>query len=207
VAGDSGPTARGIARALCNPWVLGGASYRRPGASGPVDTVYLGAFRTEDLRRAGGWDPGLLANEDYELCARFRDSGSLVWLEEDVVVAYEARTGLVALAQQYHAFGTAKVEYWRLRRGKPAARQVLAVAGAALALAAAPWAARRPIRLVSICITGAAALAVVDHVADPVEPDPAVRCASVLASALLVASWLSGIATATARVLRRRRRA
>ena len=41
--------AAGIARALRNPWVLGGARYRRPGSQGPADTVYLGVFHRQEL--------------------------------------------------------------------------------------------------------------------------------------------------------------
>ena len=72
--------AAGIERALRNRWLLGNADYRDPAASGPTDTVYLGSFRTAELRRLR-YDEALTANEDFDLCRRIRDAGRRVWLE------------------------------------------------------------------------------------------------------------------------------
>ena len=58
--------ARGIARALQNRWLLGNAPYRDRAASGSVDTVYLGAFRTAEAS-AIRYDERLDANEDFDL--------------------------------------------------------------------------------------------------------------------------------------------
>jgi GT2 family glycosyltransferase len=129
VAGDNTRRARRIARALRNPWLLGGASYRRPGANGPTDTVYLGAFRRADLLAVGGYDEALDANEDFELCQRFRRAGFTVWLEA-CDVDYEARTSLRAVWHQYVAFGRSKVRYWRRTGERPNVRQLVAIAGA-----------------------------------------------------------------------------
>src|SRR4051812_2759794 len=125
VAGDDRRLARGIARALRNPWVLGGAAYRRTGSFGAVDTVYLGAFRRQELDAIGGWDPQLLANEDYDLCQRYPAGGASIGPDPTLTVDYESRSTLAALARQYHAFGQSKSDYWRLRRRRPAARQAV----------------------------------------------------------------------------------
>ncbi|MEZ6196199.1 MAG: hypothetical protein R3F20_10815 [Planctomycetota bacterium] len=51
----------------------GGACFRRPvDRDLEVDTVYLGAWRTETLRAAGGFDESLPRNQDDELAARLR---------------------------------------------------------------------------------------------------------------------------------------
>jgi succinoglycan biosynthesis protein ExoA len=199
VAGDDRRLPRGIARALRNPWVLGGAAYRRTGSCGVVDTVYLGAFRRQELVALGGWDTQLLANEDYDLCQRYRARGASVWLEPNLIVDYESRATLPALARQYHAFGQSKTHYWRLRRRRPAARQVVAIASALAAAGSVPWLLRRPPRALGAAAVAVVALAAVDHAADPAEGDAGVRAGSCLASVLLVVSWLTGIARGAAR--------
>ena len=193
VAGGTGWLPRGVARALRNPWLLGGARYRRPGSAGAVDTVYLGAFRRSDLVTMGGWDERLAANEDYDLCQRYRRSGSTVWLEAGLLVGYEARAGLVAVARQYHAFGRAKVDYWRLRRRGPARRQLLALVGAGVGVALSACWVRGAGRAAAAVAAGLAGVAVIDHVADPAELDPAVRAGAVAASIVVMVSWLSGV--------------
>ncbi len=72
----------GIARALNNRWGMGGSRYRRGAASGPADTVYLGAFRSADLRAAGGWDERYHTNQDFELNRRMARRG-IVWFDAD----------------------------------------------------------------------------------------------------------------------------
>ena len=190
-----GPTmqAAGVARALRNPWLLGGAAYRRPGRSGQVDTVYLGAFRRAEVLALGGYDERLDANEDFELAARYRDAGRIVWLEPGLELAYEARDTVGGVIRQYHAFGRAKVRFWAVRGRRPNARQSTALGLGTLAAAAAVVFARRPRRLAALSGAGALGLAVLDHAADPSEGRLGVRVASVVASGAVVSAWLSGI--------------
>ena len=123
---------RGIARALRNPYVLGGARYRRPGAGGPADTAYLGAFRADELRRLGGYDERLAVNEDFDLCARYRAAGWQVWVEANLAVGYEPRPSHGQLWRQYETFGAAKARYWRVTGARPNGRQLGALIGAAV---------------------------------------------------------------------------
>ena len=134
VAGDSAVQV-GIARALNNRWATGLSRYRRATESGPSDTVYLGAFRTDDLRTAGGWRTDLLVNEDFDLNRRMAQTG-LVWFDADLVVDYVPRDSLPALLRQYLEFGRSKVRYWRATGDRPQPRQ-LALLGAPVAAAAA----------------------------------------------------------------------
>lgn len=170
MSGGDGAVARGIARALANPWALGGASYRRCTASGPVDTVYLGAFRRTELLDLGGYDERLVANEDFELCQRYRQLGLVVWLEPDASVAYESRTTLPAVASQYLAFGRSKVRFWRVTGGRPSTRQLLPVGALVTGLHLLVWAALRPRRLPSVLLAGAGAVLAVDAAGGPGRP-------------------------------------
>ncbi len=199
VSASAGVAARGIARALRNPWLLGGATYRRPGGGGPADTAYLGAFRTPDLRALGGWDERLAANEDFELCARYRAAGAAVWVEPGLEVAYEPRASHRDLWRQYRAFGEAKAQYWRAGHAGPNRRQAVALLGACGAVAAVAVAARRPRRGVAGALGGLAALGLVDHLVDPAEPDLRVRVAACRAYATFLTAWCAGVAHGLAR--------
>jgi cellulose synthase/poly-beta-1,6-N-acetylglucosamine synthase-like glycosyltransferase len=186
VPASRGVFARGIARALRNPWATGGAAYRRVGASGEVDTVYLGVFRRAELLQLGGWDERLDANEDFDLCQRYRAAGQTVWLEEGLVVDYEPRRRLVEVWRQYVAFGRSKVRYWRTTRSRPGKRQVAA-------LVAVPAVLLLSLRFPVVLVIAALGLVALDHVADPRERDLRVRAVSLVAYAPIVGGWTCGV--------------
>ncbi len=133
------PTARavGIARALNNRWSMGGSRYRSASASGASDTVYLGAFRRSDLEAVGGWDdrlehePGL--RPQPAAGASTASSGSTT---PSVRATCRGRRS-ARLWAQYRRFGRAKVRYWRLTGDRPKARQIAALVGLPLVVAAA----------------------------------------------------------------------
>jgi succinoglycan biosynthesis protein ExoA len=200
---SGGATPRGIYRALSNPWALGGAPYRR-GGSGPVDTVYLGVFRRDELVQLGGWDERLDANEDFELCQRYRQRGSTVWLEERVEVSYEARARLGPLGQQYRALGRSKVVYWRLTGAGPNARQSVAVVlGLTVPLGALLIWRRWP----RLAAAGAGALVAAVAAADQVvvggRPRASERFVALTAYLVIWSAWLGGLAEESIRELRR----
>ena len=184
---------RATVRALRNRWLLGNAGYRRPGAAGPVDTVYLGAFRRTELLDLGGYDERLDANEDFELCARYLTAGRTVWLEEDLLVDYEPRVGTGALFTQYREFGESKVTYWRTTRTRPRGRQLLALGLGGAGALALLVSLRRPRRTAALVAGGIVAVAVVDHVADPHELDVRVRARACAASVATTGGWLWGV--------------
>jgi hypothetical protein len=204
VAVDEDVAGRATVRALRNRWLLGNAGYRRPGAAGPVDTVYLGAFRRAELHELGGYDERLAANEDFELCARYRDAGRIVWLEDGLLVDYEPRSGVAGVFDQYRAFGEAKVEFWRATGRRPNARQWIALGAAAGAVLAVLASLRRPRRVVALVATGVVAVVVADHLSDPGERDVRVRARSCATSIATTSGWLAGVLTGLARGVRRR---
>jgi succinoglycan biosynthesis protein ExoA len=113
----------GIARALNNRFAMGWSRYRRSAASGAADTVYLGAFRTDQLRGAGGWSTRFPTNQDFELNRRLSRDG-LVWFDATVRVEYLPRTSRSELYRQYVRFGRWKVRYWRATGDRPRPRQI-----------------------------------------------------------------------------------
>lgn len=192
IAPGRGAIARGIARALRNPWLLGAPAYRRPNRSGPVDTVYLGAWRRDDLVAIGGFDESLDANEDFDVFARVRAAGKQVWLEEGLEVGYLARADLVTLFRQYFAFGRWKVEFWRRTGSRPNARQAAAMGVALVAAAILPSVARCPRRALLAGVGTVGAMAVIDHIADPRGPADE-RPVAVVASGVVLAAWITGL--------------
>jgi hypothetical protein len=196
VARSAHPRDLGIARALNNRWGMGFARYRRAAGSGPADTAYLGVFRTEELRAEGGWDLRFPTNQDFELSRRMAVRG-VVWFESGLAVGYRPRQGFGALARQYHRFGRWKVRYWRLTGDRPRPRQLVLlggppILGAAVLVALAVLPARGRLALLG---AGALAGAAVE-VTGSREPSagPAGPVVSLGASAVVAASWLSGVA-------------
>ncbi|MEW6569358.1 MAG: glycosyltransferase family 2 protein [Chloroflexota bacterium] len=142
-AGGQGWRARAIAAAAGHPLGAGDARYRTRGQAGPADTVPFGAFRRQWLERVGGFDETLLTNEDYELNARLRRAGGIIWLDPRIRSIYYARSGLGALARQYFRYG-----FWKSRmlvrnvdtlRWRQALPPLFVAAGLGLALLGAAW--------------------------------------------------------------------
>jgi len=187
---------RGIERALNNRFVMGGSRYRSRRRSGPADTVYLGAFRTEDLRSVGGWDERMISNQDFELNARLSERGT-VWFDDAIPVVYRPRRTLVALFAQYRRFGRAKVAFWRTTGRSPLPRQwVILVVPAGTAAGLSFWASRghRGRRSAQLVVLGAAGLLAVDAVGSEAAPRCIVdRLTAAVASGLIVTGWLSGV--------------
>lgn len=123
VARDARAVSVGIARALNNRWSMGFSRYRMRTSSGPADTVYLGAFRADQLRALDGWDERLLSNQDFDLNRRMSTTGA-IWFETSMAAGYLPRPALSALWSQYVRFGRAKAFYWRLTGDRPQPRQL-----------------------------------------------------------------------------------
>jgi len=99
------PAAQAHALALNHPLGTGFAAYRRATRPQPSETLYLGAYRTDWLRRVGGWDASLAATEDYELNLRIRHQGGRLLVDPTIRSTYLARASLRELAGQYYRYG------------------------------------------------------------------------------------------------------
>jgi len=136
-AGDSA-----IAHAFRSRFGSGGAASRRADFSGPVDTVYLGAWRRDRIRELGGFDEALVRNQDDELNLRIHRSGGLVWQDSRIVSHYTPRQSYRALARQFHQYGYWKVAVIRKHRLPASARHVVPsafVCSIAVLTIMAPW--------------------------------------------------------------------
>lgn len=188
----TGTMSAAIARALSNRYTTGLSRYRRTQRSGPSDTVWMGTFRTADLRALGGWDPNHGVNEDYELNARFRGAGRTVWFDGELGAGYLPRGDLRSLARQYFSFGLSKGAQWATG-GRPALRQLLLVAVPPLTvgvLAAGIRAGGAP----RTAIAALGAVAAVDHVGAASAPaPPRVRLAAMAATVTFPAAWWIGV--------------
>lgn len=194
----AGTMSAGIARALSNRYTTGLSRYRRTQRSGPADTVWMGAFRTADLRALGGWDPDYGVNEDYELNSRFRAAGRTVWFDGELQAGYLPRGDLRSLAKQYFSFGRSKGAQWAAG-GRPALRQAFLVvvpplAGGALAVGVRAVGAPRA------AIVGIGIVAAVDQVGVSGSAGrPSVRLAAMAATVTFPVAWWVGVVVGWAR--------
>ena len=198
VARDRTALSVGIARALNNRWSMGGSPYRRATRSRPSDTVYLGAFRTQQLKDAGGWDERFPTNQDFELNRRLGGGGT-VWFESSLRSGYLPRSSLVRLWAQYRRFGRAKVRYWRTTGDRPRPRQwaLLCVPPVAavcwiVALVLLPT----PLRLALVALTALGLLAVEVSGADEPPASVAGHLVGVGAVPIVGFGWWYGVVTA-----------
>lgn len=194
---------RGVARAVAAAMNArlghGGAAYRRGGRSGPVDTVYLGAFRADALRTVGGYDERFTTNQDAELNERLRRAGGTVWLDGDLAVTYLPRPTLRALARQFRGYGRGRAMTARRHPGSLGPRQRAAptlVVTLVLSLAAVPWTAV-PLGLVAGGYGAALVVGTLLEGGDGARRLPL----TVAALAVMHLSWGVGFLTAPARPL------
>ena len=168
------PLGRAIALALGSAFGVGGVAFRtRPGHSGFVDTVALGAYRRDVFERVGPFDPEFIRNQDAELSFRITQSGGKIWLDSSLRSVYHSRPSLRTLWRQHFYTGSSKVQilakHGRLpawRHYVPGAFVLAAIASGAAAVifrnaylsltalgpygaalvAASAWASRRELR-------------------------------------------------------------
>lgn len=97
---------KAVAWAYGNFIGLGGGPIHTGGVAGPADTVYLGVFRREDVLEVGGFNELLVRGQDWELNARLRESGKVVWFDPRLTVGYYPRRDILSLARQFVTTGT-----------------------------------------------------------------------------------------------------
>lgn len=137
--GDT-PLTGAAAIALTSPFGMGPSRFRYGTRPGPADTVYLGVFRRSALEAAGGFDPDLARNQDYELNIRLRQAGEVVWFDPRLRVIYRPRSTLRALWKQFFDYGRGKRAVIRRHPRATAARQLAPPLLTAGLLASALWA-------------------------------------------------------------------
>ena len=141
------PRERAIAAAMTSLLAVGPAAFRREGAAGDADTVYLGAFRTETLRTFGGYRhlPSGVA-EDADLAYRIRRAKGRIVLDPAIRSAYRPRSSFRGLWRQFRRYGRGKAEMRYLngrfpswRPWAPSALLLGLVAGIVIGLSGLSW--------------------------------------------------------------------
>jgi len=100
-----GVVGEAIAGVIRHPLGGGPATFRHADIAQVVDTVYLGAWWRTKLIAAGGFDPALHANEDYELHYRLRQQGGEVVFNPAIRSHTVTRSRFFPLAKQYLRYG------------------------------------------------------------------------------------------------------
>ncbi len=134
------PFERAVAAAYNSPVGLGGGSFHLENTpEGPADTVFLGSFRAEALKRVGGFDESLDRAQDWELNYRLRKSGQVVWYTPQLRVTYRPRSSFRSLAKQFFKTGQWRREVVQ-RHPDTASARYLAPPAFVLALSMSPLA-------------------------------------------------------------------
>jgi succinoglycan biosynthesis protein ExoA len=147
-----GPLGDAIAAAMTSRVGAGPARFHVGGRSGWVDTVYLGAYRTEVVRAAGGYAEDVGVNEDAELAIRMARQGG-VWFEPAISSTYTPRSSVRAVAKQFYWYGRSRAATVRRHPSSLSARQL---AAPALVLALASPARRTAMQAYAVILAAGA---------------------------------------------------
>jgi glycosyltransferase involved in cell wall biosynthesis len=104
-AEGTSPFQKAVAWAYRSRVGLGGGSFHVGGQAGPSDSVYLGVFRADFLKKLGGFNEKMLRGQDWELNLRIRQSGQVVWFDPRLEVTYYPRSRLSKLGKQFFDTG------------------------------------------------------------------------------------------------------
>ena len=99
------PFQRAVAWGMTSKAGVGAAAWHTAGVAGPADSAYLGIYRRDAVKQAGGWDESMLRAEDWELNYRIRQNGGLIWFTPRLRVTYRPRRTIRTLASQYWHYG------------------------------------------------------------------------------------------------------
>jgi succinoglycan biosynthesis protein ExoA len=134
-----GRIAASIAAAVTHPLGVG-KGFRTMREAGEVPHHPFAVWRTDDVRRLGGFAPRLVRNQDDEFSMRATRSGMLILLVPEAAVTYRPRERLVGLAAQYFQYGLWKSAVGRryglfpMRSAAPLLPLIGTAAGIAFAL-------------------------------------------------------------------------
>jgi hypothetical protein len=185
-------------RSLRNRWATGLSRYRRGTSTGPSDTVWMGFFRTHDLRALGGWHEDHTLNEDYDLNRRYREEGWLVWFDHTLRSGYLPRRTLGLLGRQHFRFGQSKGRWWA-KGDRPVPRQMALLAAPLVGagLVGLAWRRVGP----AAALLAPAALLGMDAAGRGGRVDTRARLASTAAIAVISGSWWLGVVAGAGREL------
>jgi len=123
----AGETRAGRIHALAINHFLGGggALYRSAKQRRESETLYLGFYSSEWLRRVGGWNEEFAANEDFELNTRIRQHGGRLLVDPKIHISYIVRDTIMGLARQYAQYGAWRTVTWKRHRSAMRMRHLI----------------------------------------------------------------------------------
>lgn len=132
LAEGTGDMQEAVALAMRSPLGMGSERFHVGGEAGPADTVFLGVFRREWLRRVGGYDTAYTRAQDWEMNHRIRGAGGVVWFTPELTVTYRPRASFRDLARQFHTSGQWRRQVVRQHPDSVSARYLAAPVAVAL---------------------------------------------------------------------------
>lgn len=100
---------RVIAASYHSKFALGGGKNHDKEYEGYADTVYLGAFKRQDILSIGLYDERLIRNEDDDLSFRMIKNRMKIYITPEIKSVYYPRSTYKALFKQYFEYGLWKV--------------------------------------------------------------------------------------------------
>ncbi len=89
-----------IAAVISSRVGVGGSSFRVGGESGPAPTVVFGLYKRKELIDIGGFDEGIVLNQDNVCHARLTAAGKILYFDPSITSTYRCRNSLVGLWKQ-----------------------------------------------------------------------------------------------------------
>lgn len=89
-----------IAAVISSRVGVGGSSFRVGGESGPAETVVFGLYKRDDLIDIGGFDEGIVLNQDNVCHARLTAAGKILYFDPSIHSTYRCRSSLIGLWKQ-----------------------------------------------------------------------------------------------------------
>jgi succinoglycan biosynthesis protein ExoA len=200
------PAGRAIAAALGSRFGVGGSLYHYGSTEQPVDHIPFGAYPTELLRRLGGWDERLVANEDFEFDYRLRRSGAVLLFDPRLRISWKSRQTIRSLYQQYRRYGAGKLDVARLHPASLRLRHLVPPLLVPYLATAAVVGARRPRLGGALLAPYAAALSVASIGTARTLEDPASRAYVPAAFLAMHVGWGVGVWRRALQLLRGGRR-
>jgi glycosyltransferase involved in cell wall biosynthesis len=200
------PAGQAIAAALGSKFGVGGSLYHYGTTEQPVDHIPFGAYPTELLRRLGGWDERLEANEDFEFDYRLRRSGAVLLFDPQLRISWKSRQTIRSLYQQYRRYGAGKLDVARLHPTSLRVRHLVPPLLVPYLATAAVVAARRPLLGGALLAPYAAAVTVASIGTARTLEDPASRAYVPAAFLAMHVGWGVGVWSRALQQLREGRR-
>jgi succinoglycan biosynthesis protein ExoA len=201
------PAGRAIAAALGSPFGVGGSVYHYGTEEQPVDHVPFGAYPTDLVRRLGGWDERLVANEDFEFDYRLRRSGAVLLFDPRLKITWQSRQTVRSLYRQYRRYGAGKLDVARLHPGSLRPRHLVPPLLVPYLAVAAAVASRRPRAGAALLDPYAAGLSAASIQAARALDDPVARAYLPAAFLAMHVGWGVGVWSRALHVIRKRGRA